>query len=82
MPIWSRRDRRTGICSVNSEGAGLRVPLYSGYSLCLKVGEGRSNATARWSGDSSSTSLFNMERNPYTALVWVPSGAVILGGMA
>ena len=49
------------------------------YILWRKVGSFRSKATARWSHCSSSRILNIIFKNPYTALVWIPSELVRFG---
>ncbi len=47
-----------------SSGVSRRLALYSTYCSCLKVGSPRSNATARWVGFSSRSTLISIAVNP------------------
>ena len=66
----------TGICSASSSGIPFRFALYPSYILCLAVGAFKSNATAIYSGFTSSNNLNKIAKNPYTAFVYFPSFVV------
>ena len=53
-----------GICSASSFGIPFLVALYPSYILCLAVGAFRSNATAIYSGFTSSITLNNIAKKP------------------
>ena len=61
---------------------GGRCALYCSSASMRNAGRPASNAQMTASGAATSTNLRNIEMNPNTALVGVPSGAFIVGGTA
>ena len=59
-------------CPLNSSGLVDRFALYSTYSSERNVFRDTSNATARWVGSSSRSTLMSIEVNPNTPLVCCP----------
>ena len=74
--------RISGSCERNRSGVSLRPALYVASFSLRNVGAAVSNATARWSGFSSPTTLISMDVKPYTALVTWPDEVAEIGRQA
>ena len=71
-----------GNCAFRSGSMGGRWALYCSRASMRNAGRPASKAQMTASGCAVSTNFMNMDMNPNTALVGVPSGAFMVGGTA